>query len=161
MFGHFCCRLAVQPDFIKTSYCTGNLQLLSSNDNQLYDVYARLQAFKLSYWDNLEAFESNLEAKHTIEITRDTKAKRRGDLEIVICNMEEGSIKKYTFRAAEPMEASNWEISLKRAIREHLQWKHVMLSAPMQLTTGTERNYFSRSGRHGSLYDQVPILREF
>ncbi|XP_031630250.1 probable polyketide synthase 15 [Contarinia nasturtii] len=159
LFGHFCCRLAVQPDFIKNSYCAGNLELLSSNDNQLYGVYARLQAFKLAYWENLEAFENNLEPKHAIEITRDTKAKRRGDLEIVICNMEEGNIKKYTFRTAEPMEASNWEIGLKRAIREHLQWKHVMLSTPMQLTTpGTERNYFSRSGRHGSLYDQVPIL---
>lgn len=162
LFGHFCCRLAVQPDFMKTNYCAGNLQLLSPNDNQLYDIYARLQSFKLSYWDNLEAFESNVEPKHTIEITRDSKAKCRSDLEFVVCNMEEGVIKKYLFRAAEPMDASNWEIALKRAIKEHLLWKHVTLSMPMQLSTpGTERNYFSRSGRHGSLYDQVPIMRKF
>lgn len=116
LFGHFCCRLAVQPDFMKTNYCAGNLQLLSPNDTQLYDIYARLQSFKLSYWDNLEAFENKTEPKHSIEITRDSKAKRRGDLEFVVCNMEEGIIKKYLFRAAESMEASNWEISLKRAI---------------------------------------------
>lgn len=160
LFGHFCCRLAVQPDCIKSNYCAGKLQLLSANGNQLHDVYARLQAFEMPYWDNLEAFESNDEPKHSIEVTRDTKVKRRGDLEFVLCNMEEGAIKKYIFRTNEPMETSNWELSLKRAVREHLLWKHITLSSPMQLTTpGSERNYFSRSGRHGSLYDQVPILR--
>lgn len=162
LFGHFCCRLAVQPDFIKTNYCSGNLQLLSSEDNQLHDIYARLQSFKLSYWDNLEAFENHTEPNNSLPITRDTKTKRRGDLEFVICNMEEGIIKKYLFRAVEAKEASNWEIAIKRAIREHLQWKHVTLTTPMQLSTpGIERSYFSRSGRHGSLYDQVPILRKF
>lgn len=160
LFGHFCCRLAVQPDCIKSNYCAGKLQLLSANGNQLHDVYARLQAFKMPYWDNLEAFESNDEPKHSIEVTRDTKVKRRGDLEFVLCNMEEGAIKKYIFRTNEPMETSNWELALKRSVREHLLWKHITLSSPMQLTTpGSERNYFSRSGRHGSLYDQVPILR--
>lgn len=162
LFGHFCCRLAVQPDFMKTNYCTGNLKILSPNDNQFNDIYARLQAFKLTYWDNLEAFENNAEPKHSIEITRDSKAKRRGDLEVVVCNMEEGVIKKYVFKASESIEASNWEIALKRAIREHLLWQHVTVGTPMQLSTpGTERNYFSRSGRHGSLYDQVPIMRKF
>ncbi|XP_055314578.1 tyrosine-protein phosphatase 3-like [Sitodiplosis mosellana] len=159
LFGHFCCRLAIQPDFMKTNYCTGNLQVLSPNENQFSEIYARLQAFKLTYWDNLEAFENNTEPKHSIEVTRDSKAKRRGDLEVVVCNMEEGVIKKYVFRAAESIEASNWEIALKRAIREHLLWQHVTVGTPMQLSTpGTERNYFSRSGRHGSLYDQVPIM---
>lgn len=145
---------------MKSTYCTGNLQLLTSNENQLVDVYARLQAFKLTYWDNLEAFENNEEPKHCIEITRDSRQKRRGDLEFVVCNMEEGVMKKYIFRAAESMDASNWDIALKRAIKEHLLWQHVTISTPMQIKSpGTERNYFSRSGRHGSLYDQVPILR--
>lgn len=158
LFGHFCCRLAVQPDIIKTNYCAGKLQLLSTNGSELYDVYARLQAFKMPYWDSLEAFENNDEPRHCIEVTRDTKVKRRGDMEFVLCNMEEGAIKKYIFRTNEPMETSNWELSLKRSVKEHLLWKHVTLSTPMQLTTpGSDRNYFSRSGRHGSLYDQVPI----
>lgn len=162
LFGHFCCRLAIQPDFMKTSYCAGNLQLFSTNDNQSYDIYARLQSFKLSCWDNFGAFENNSQPKQSIEISRDSKAKRRGDFEFVVCNMEEGTIKKYIFRAAEPIEASNWDIALKRAIREHLLWKHVTLSSPMQLSSPEiERNYFSRTERHGSLYDQVPILRKF
>lgn len=162
LFGHFCCRLALQPDFIKTNYCAGKLQLLSPNDNQLYDLYARLQAFKMPCWDSLEAFENNEEPKYNIEVTRDTRVKRHGDSEFVLCNMEEGIIKKYIFRTNEPIETSNWEMALKRAVKEHLVWKQVTINTPMQLTTpGCERNYFSRSGRHGSLYDQVPILRKF
>lgn len=161
LFGHFCCRLAVQPDFVKNNYCAGSLQLSCPNDNQVHDVYARLQAFRVTYWDSLEAFENNAEPKHSIDVNRDSKVKRRGDMEFIVCNMEEGIIKKYVFRTNEPMETSNWELSLKRAVKEHLLWKHVTLSTPMQLTTpGTERNYFSRSGRHGSLYDQVPIMRK-
>lgn len=162
LFGHFCCRLAVQPDFVKEKLCTGHLKLLSSKDNDSHEIYVQLEAFKLTYWDNSETSEANLEPTHSIEITRDSKVKRRGDLEFVVCNMEEGIIKKYLFHASDAMEASNWETSIKRAIQEHLSWQHVTLSTPMQLTNpGTERNYFSRSGRHGSsLYDQVPILRK-
>lgn len=162
LFGHFCCRLAVQPDFMKTNYCAGKLQLsISPDDNQLIEVYARLQAFKMTYWNNQNEFDKNLQPKRCIEITRDTKVKRRGDVEFIVWNMEEGVIKKYLFRTNEINETTNWETSLKRAIKEHLLWKHVTVSAPMQLTTpGTERNYFLRSGRHGSLYDQVPILRK-
>lgn len=161
LFGHFCCRLAVQPDFMKSNYFAGKLQLLSPNDNEFYDIYARLQAFQMTCWDNSESFEGNIEPKHCIEVTRESKIKRRGDLEFVLCNMEEGIIKKYSFRTKDAMETSNWESSLKRSIKEHLMWKHVTLSTPMKLTTpGAERNYFLRSGRHGSLYDQVPISRD-
>lgn len=159
LFGHFCCRLAVQPDFMTRCYCAGELELFSPNDNQ--SVYARLQSFKITYWENLEAFEKNFDPKYSVEVTRDSKIKHRGDFEFEICNMEEGIIKKYLFRTTEPSEASNWETNLKRVVKEHFQWKHVTLSSPMQLDTScTEKNYFSRSGRHGSLYDQVPILRK-
>lgn len=161
LFGHFCCRLAVQPDFMTRCYCAGKLEVLSPNYNELNDIYARLQSFKLTCWDNLEAFEKNLDLKFCIEVTRDSKIKRRGDFEFEICNMEEGIIKKYLFRTTEISVASNWESNLKCAVKEHLQWKHITLSSPMQLNTSDTERHFSRSGRHGSLYDQVPISRKF
>lgn len=162
LFGHFCCRLAIQPDFLKTNYYAGNLQLIVPSTGQLFDGYARLQAFKLSIWDKLETFECGIDATHTVDITRDTKIKRKPDTELLVCNMEEGTMIKYVFRTNEAIETANLEQAIKRSIREHLQWKHVTLSTPMQLTTpGSERNYFLRSGRHGSLYDQVPILRKY
>lgn len=162
LFGHFCCRLAIQPDFLKSNYYAGNLQLIVPSTGQLFDGYARLHAFKLSIWDKLETFESGNDATHIVDITRDTKIKRKPDTELLVCNMEEGTMIKYVFRTNEAIEAANLEQAIKRAIREHLQWKHVTLGTPMQLTTpGSERNYFLRSGRHGSLYDQVPILRKY
>lgn len=161
LFGHFCCRLAVQPDFIKHHYSAGELDLLPPDTSNIFSGYARLQAFKLTCWDSLQAYENQEEPKYSIDITRDTKLRRRGDSEFLVCNMEEGVIKKYAFRTKQPIDAVNWEAAIKRSIREHLAWKHVTLSHPMQLTTpGSDRVYFSRSGRHGSLYDQVPISRK-
>lgn len=162
LFGHFCCRLAVSPDFMKTSYCAGELDLLPPDTSSTFSGYGRLQAFKITCWDSLQEYENQGAAKYMLDITRDTKLRRRSDSEFLVCNMEEGVIKKYAFRTKQAAETANWEAAIKRAIREHLQWKHVTLSTPMQLTTpGSERNYFLRSGRHGSLYDQVPISREF
>lgn len=159
LFGHFCCRLAVQPDSLKSNYYAGDLQLIVPSTGHLFDGYARLQAFKISIWDNTHSFENGNDAVHTIDITRDTKLKRKTEIELLVCNMEEGAMIKYVFRTKDPIEMVNLESAVKRTMREHLQWKHVTLSTPMQLTTpGTERNYFLRSGRHGSLYDQVPII---
>lgn len=162
LFGHFCCRLAIQPDFMKISYFSGEIQLLHPNNGQLFNGYARLQAFKILCWDNIQSFENNTDSTYAIDVTRDTKLKRRNDLEFVVCNMEEGIIKKFAFYTKESMETSNWELAIKRAIKEHTLWKHVALNTPMELKTpGSERNYLLRSNRHGSLYDQVPILRKF
>jgi len=159
LFGHFCCRLAIQPDFMKANYFAGNLQMIFPRNGQLFDGYARLQAFKISLWNDQRSFENGDCASYAIDVTRDTKTKRKSDVELYVCNMEEGAMMKYVFHAKETIEIANFELAIKRAIREHLQWKHVTLTSPMQLTTpGTEKNYFSRSGRHGSLYDQVPVF---
>lgn len=162
LFGHFCCRLAVQPDCLNTSYVASDIQLLHPFDEQLFSGYARLQAFQISCWDSLESFETNAEATYAIEVTRDTKIKRRSELEFILCNMIEGVNKKFIFHANDSAEASNWELAIKRAIKEHTLWKHVSINTPMDISTpGSERCYLSRSSRHGSLYDQVPILSKY
>lgn len=158
LFGHFCCRLAVQPDFLSSAYCVGDIQLLHPHHEQLFSGYARLQAFKIACWDSLQSFESKAAATYAIDVTRDTKIKRRTELEFILCNMMEGVNKKFIFHANDSIEASNWELAVKRAIKEHTLWQHVCLNTPMEITTpGSERCYLSRSSRHGSLYDQVPI----
>lgn len=158
LFGHFCCRLAVQPDFLSTSYLASDIQLLHPHDDQLFSGYARLQAFQISCWDSLEAFEAKSVPAYAIDVTRDTKIKRRSEAEFIICNMIEGINRKFVFHAKDSMEASNWELAIKRAIKEHILWKHVTLNTPMEIPVpGSDRCYLSRSSRHGSLYDQVPI----
>lgn len=162
LFGHFCCRLAVQPDFIESSYSNGDLTLLAKGQIRSVEGYGRLQAFKLELWDNMHACENHIQPRRSIDITRDSKLKHKGELDFVVCNMEEGTIEEYVFRTKSLTETTKWYAAIKRAIKEHSQWEHVTLGQPMQLSIpGNGKSYFLRSSRQGSLYDQVPILGKF
>lgn len=161
LFGHFCCRLAVQPDFIEAPYCSGDLCLLAKGQTRPVDGFGRLQAFKLDLWDSVQALENHMPPRRCVEVSRDTKLKHKGELDFVVCNMEEGTIEEYVFRTPSLTETTKWYSALKRAIKEHAQWDHVTLGPSMQLAApGNVKNYFLRSSRQGSLYDQVPISGE-
>lgn len=158
LFGHFCCRLAVQPDFIETNYCAGDLSLLSRGQTRGVDGFGQLRAFKIELWDNERACENHIQPRRTIEITRETKLKHKGELDFIVCNMEEGTMEEYVFHTKSLTDTSKWYSAIKRAIKEHVAWDHVTLAPVMQLATpGNVKNYFLRSSRQGSLYDQVPI----
>ncbi|CAD7088397.1 unnamed protein product [Hermetia illucens] len=158
LFGHFCCRLAVCPDSYEQASQAGQLSLLPKGPTRQVDGYARLQAFRIEIWDDEKAFQANCQSRRCVNITRDTKLKLKGETDIVLTNMEEGVVEEYIFRASSN-EVQKWYSSLKKAIKEHIQWGHIMLSEPMQLAVpGNARNYSVRSSRQGSLYDQVPIL---
>lgn len=161
LFGHFCCRLAVQPDFIETNYCAGSLGLQSRGKTHGIDGYGQLRSFKIELWDNIRACENQTQPLRAIDITRDTKLMHKGELDFVVCNMEEGSIEKYVFYTKSLTETTNWYSAIMRAIKEHAAWDHVSLAPVMQLASpDNAKNYFLRSSRQGSLYDQVPISGE-
>lgn len=156
MFGHFCCRLAIQPDFMSTSYYSGDLRLLPKGNISPLDGYGRLQAFKLQLWESSEASENSAEPSRSIEINRDTKLKLKHDSTFVVCNMEEGAMIEYYFRTQSPNELTKWQVAIKRAINEHMQWDHITLSTPMKLSVpGNMNKFFGRSSRQGTLYDQL------
>lgn len=158
LFGHFCCRLAVQPDAIETNYCSGDLSLQSRGQTRGVDGYGRLRAFKIELWDNMRAYENHIQPRRCVEITRDTKLMHKGEMDFIVCNMEEGSIEEYVFHTKSLTETSKWFSAIKKTIKEHLAWSHVSLAPTMQLASpGNVKNYFLRSSRQGSLYDQVPI----
>lgn len=160
LFGHFCCRLAVQPDFYEQPTLTGQLSLMQKGPARPVEGYARLQAFRVELWDDEKAFQANYQPRRTVEITRETKLKLKPETDIIIANLEEGTIEEYVIRAKTATDAQKWYSAIKKAIREHNNWGHIVLSSePMQLAIpGNSKNYFLRSTRQGSLYDQVPIL---
>lgn len=158
LFGHFCCRLAVQPDFMETNYYSGELCLLTNGQTRSVDGFGRLRAFKIELWDSSQACDNHIQPRRSIEVTRDTKLKHKGELDFAVCNMEEGTIEEYIFRTKSLTETSKWYSAIKRAIKEHTIWDHVAVTPVMHLAApGNVKNYFLRSSRQGSLYDQVPI----
>ena len=90
LFGHFCCRLAARPDSYEQSMVNGNLSLLQKGVARPIEGYARLQAFRIELWDDEKAFQANYQPRRSIDITRDTKLKFKGETDIIISNLEEG-----------------------------------------------------------------------
>lgn len=156
LFGHFCCRLALLPDSMKSQLHQGNLQI-HTKDQQTVDVFARLHAFRMELWQNELLFNNEIVHK-TIEITRDTKIKYKNDLEWIISVMEEGVVCEYILKTNSVEETTKWMTIIKSCIKDHMQWGHVSLSEPMKLAVPVNcKQYFYRPPRLGSLYDQVPI----
>ncbi|XP_055373058.1 rhotekin-like isoform X2 [Condylostylus longicornis] len=160
LFGHFCCRLAIQPDFYEQSTINGEICLLQKEPTRPIQGYARLQAFRVEIWDDEKAFQGSYQPRRSVGITRETKLKlRTGETDLVVTNLENGSIEEYILRTKTAPDALKWYSAVKKAIREHNQWGHVCQSEPMQLAVPyNPRNYFVRNTRQGSFYDQVPIL---
>lgn len=55
LFGHFCCRLAAQPQCILSPVYSGSVQLR----NELSSLWASLRAFELSIWSSEEQAKSH------------------------------------------------------------------------------------------------------
>lgn len=160
LFGHFCCRLAVQPDFYEQSIISGDLCIIQKEPARPIQGYARLQAFRVELWDDEKAFQASYQPRRSVDITRETKLKlRTGETDLVVTNLENGSFEEYIIRTKTAPDALKWYSAVKKSIREHNQWGHICQSEPMQLAVPCNpRNYFVRNTRQGSFYDQVPIL---
>lgn len=67
LFGHFCCRLAAQPDCATKEIFTGNINLNGNN------CWGRLQNFTLKTWESRKHSENDRNPTNTIPITRVNK----------------------------------------------------------------------------------------
>jgi len=64
LFGHFCCRLAAQPDCISKEMGINNVKV----DNQ--DCWARLQGFYIKIWESKKHAEEGQNPEHVIPINK-------------------------------------------------------------------------------------------
>lgn len=64
LFGHFCCRLAAQPDCVSKEICTGNINLNGRN------CWARLQGFEIQTWESRKLAEEDQSPAHVITVNR-------------------------------------------------------------------------------------------
>lgn len=160
LFGHFCCRLAVQPDSYDVATLTDELAgfEVRSQNYSLDSGYAKLQAFRLDVWDSEKAFNNNLEVKRSIAVNRDTKLKHRGDNDLNIINMEDGNQVEYVLKTGSVTEQTKWFAAIKKTIKEHTQWGHIVVNGAMPLASPETKGYLLRSNRQRSLYDQVPVI---
>lgn len=64
LFGHFCCRLAAQPECVSKEMCIGNVTV----DGQ--DCWARLQGFTIKTWESKKHAEETQNPERVLPINK-------------------------------------------------------------------------------------------
>ncbi|XP_051160755.1 rhotekin-like isoform X2 [Leptopilina boulardi] len=153
LFGHFCCRLAAQPDCVSKEICTGNINLNGRN------CWARLQGFEIQTWESRKLAEEDQSPAHVITVNRETSIQpSKSSKELRIINTIDGAEKTTTIKLDSSEEAQKWLRQLNTHVKDHLRWKHAAESLQNVPCVDTARNSFIGNKRQGSLYDETPLI---
>ncbi|KAJ9596458.1 hypothetical protein L9F63_012497 [Diploptera punctata] len=122
LFGHFCCRLAAQPDCVSQESCSGDLFVLEG-DRQWLPVWGQLQAFRLDVWQQRIHWEQGLEPTTCINVDRETviQPSKTVNKEITIINICEGKQDSVVIRTKSTDEQHNWLRALVQHAKDHLR----------------------------------------
>nr|CAD7459246.1 unnamed protein product [Timema tahoe] len=154
LFGHFCCRLAAQPDCVSQEVCAGTVEC----QGQWY--WGQLQAFRLDLWMARDHWEAGQDPLRSITIDRDTAVRPSlaSSKELVIVNQCEGKEEKCVIRTKTSEEQQRWTRNLVQHCKDHLRWKHAAEKIMEIQSPGSTRHSFTRGLRQGSLYDETPLI---
>ncbi|XP_043479506.1 rhotekin-like isoform X2 [Leptopilina heterotoma] len=153
LFGHFCCRLAAQPDCVSKEICTGNINLNGRN------CWARLQGFEIQTWESRKLAEEDQSPAHVIAVNRETSIQpTKSSKELRIINTIDGAEKTSIIKLDSSEEAQKWLRQLNTHVKDHLRWKHAAESLQNVPNVDTARNSFIGNKRQGSLYDETPLI---
>lgn len=161
LFGHFCCRLAVQPNCISQEIYSGDVSVHDRDTDKWLNMWGQLQAFKLDLWEKQEYWEDGKLPAKSIIVDRESTiqiGKNSGSREIFISNLLEGRDDVSIIRLRSREEQQNWAKAFVQHAKDHLRWKHTAENI-MEIQSSNARNSFcNRQLRQGSLYDETPLI---
>lgn len=154
LFGHFCCRLAAQPESINKEACIGNVKI----DGQ--DYWARLQGFFIKTWESKKHAEEGQNPEHVIPINKRTSVQlsKSSTKELLINNHGGSADKPLSIKFESKEQAQKWLKLILAHINDHLRWKHAAEIIQRVSNIESTRNSFINSKRQGSLYDETPLI---
>ncbi|XP_011254192.1 rhotekin isoform X1 [Camponotus floridanus] len=154
LFGHFCCRLAAQPDCISKEMGINNVKM----DNQ--DCWARLQGFYIKIWESKKHAEEGQNPEHVIPINKRTSLRlsKSSARELLINNSGNSMNKLLSIKFESKEDAQKWLMLLSAHINDHSRWKHAVEVVQRVSNIESTRNSFISNKRQGSLYDETPLI---
>ena len=160
LFGHFCCRLAVQPDYIDKETRIG---IVVMNDQR---CWARLRNFEINAWKSQKLVDESQEPFHTTRINKETlvRQSKSANNQLRIVNCVDGIKRRdiIQFNSSEDLERLFEQLTL--CINEHSRWKHAVVNfqrIPCSDNSNgkpSTRSCFAVNNRQGSLYDETPLI---
>lgn len=161
LFGHFCCRLAVQPDCLQKDYICGILKFVEYEPDLFWCV---LSKFKLHLWRmKTELKDEPAYLKHTsnkrapdliIPINSHTKINQNKHLIILI-----NSDKSHAFECINDQH-KDWYRCLNNCIEDFRAWEPIA-EYNMELVPVSRSQYLFQDRPAGSLYNDTPIQGNF
>ncbi|KAJ8876205.1 hypothetical protein PR048_024115 [Dryococelus australis] len=159
LFGHFCCRLAAQPECVSTESCSGDMWV-QEGGQWAGPMWAQLQAFRLDMWSGRADWEQGHEPLRTIPVDRDTviQPSKTSTKELLVLNRCEGKEELWVLRTKISDELLRWLKHLVQHSKDHFRWRHAAEKIMDIQTPGSARHSFTRGLRQGSLYDETPLI---
>ncbi|KAF4518346.1 hypothetical protein B566_EDAN007073 [Ephemera danica] len=141
LFGHFCCRLAAQPDCVQRESVAGEVSLREGRGQPWSSVYATLQA------------ELNLQETRVVGGDASNRY-------VHVTRLSEGQEVKWTLQLASVEEQQRWLRHLSAAVADHQRWERAAESVMNIPSPGTTRHagFPLHTSRQGSLYEQTPLI---
>ncbi|XP_076630949.1 rhotekin isoform X1 [Colletes latitarsis] len=160
LFGHFCCRLAVQPDCIDKEIRIG---FVTINDQR---CWARLRGFEIETWKSKKFAEGLHKPTYTIGINKETlvRQSKSTNNQLRILNCLDGIKNRDTIELNSKEDFERLFEQLVTRIDEHSKWKHAAVNVQRipcsEISSGnaSTRNSFVGNSRQGSLYDETPLI---
>lgn len=162
LFGHFCCRLAVQPECMIEECMSGHLGLIQQigNVSGCRRMWCCLRNFHLSFWSKCE------ESQHaspiiSIPVNRETKCVPEKSSNcpnsFKIINCLSGKMTEHCLVADSDLQCAKWIAHIHQHAKDHELWAHtaeVLMDIP---SPAPVRTPFCIRSRQGSLYDETPL----
>ncbi|XP_047476468.1 rhotekin-like [Penaeus chinensis] len=155
LFGHFCCRLAAQPDCATQERIAGYAHVAESEQQ---NPWCRLFGWQLEVWNSKEDVHLSPHHPLSLSVDRHTEVTLNGS-QVVVSNstgFDRGSL---TLGLDSPSEASSWCRCLQQHISDHRLWGAAAEEEMEILTPQPTRHNFilPRRGRFTSLYEETPL----
>ncbi|XP_042909473.1 rhotekin isoform X4 [Parasteatoda tepidariorum] len=167
LFGHFCCRLAVQPTCMIDETYSGYLSLVNQigNITGCRRMLASLKNFSLSMWANFaEVHSSNpdivIPVKTGTIVTPSSKAISYPRFSFKIEYSIDDENKEFLLAADSPIQLNEWLNHINQQIKDYDLWKPASESIMEISSPCVCRNSQFTKHRNSSLYDETPFIDE-
>ncbi|XP_078033502.1 rhotekin-2 [Augochlora pura] len=159
LFGHFCCRLAVQPDCIDKELVIGFVIINGQR------CWARLHAFELEAWKTKKLPEESQKPAFTIHVNKNTlvRQSKSANWQLRIINRIDGVKKHDIIEFCLEDDVQKCFEQLIHRIDEHSIWKHAAINIQQipcsenSYSNVNTKNLFATNKRQGSLYDEIAL----
>ncbi|CAB3366284.1 Hypothetical predicted protein [Cloeon dipterum] len=156
LFGHFCCRLAAQPNCMGKELMSGDVLLRTSAEASLTRAYLSLKSFNLSAWPSKQLVSEQQPA--SILVDKETTIQTGSNL-IYVSRLDSGRQVTWAIESNASDDLQRWIKVLTKSSQDHARWGKASERLMDIPAAGTNRHSFmSTCSRQGSLYDQTPLI---